>query len=134
MNFGQLSRRSLLKQAALSVTAAAGTACCAGATDAKAQPDFKPAFPVVDYHVHLSGALTIDKAVALANMRGVKFGIVEHPAPDGKIADDDAKRQWLSRAKLLTRRRGKTGRSTAGATMPSKNSRVVQEHYVIRGD
>ena len=36
----------------------------------------------MDYHVHLSGALTIDKAVALANTRGVKFGIVEHPAPE----------------------------------------------------
>jgi len=99
MNLEQLSRRGLLKQAALGVTAAAGTACYAGATAAKAQPDFKPGFPVVDYHVHLSGALTIDKAVALADTRHVKFGIVEHPAPDGKIADDDALRRYLDMLK-----------------------------------
>jgi len=94
-----LSRRNFLKQAALGVTAVAGTACYGGATDAKAQPDFEAGFPVVDYHVHLSGALTIDKAVALANARRVKFGIVEHPAPDGKIADDNTLRRYLDMLK-----------------------------------
>ncbi len=99
MNFEQLSRRAFLQQAALGVTAVAGTTCYAGAAATKAQPDFKPGFPVVDYHVHLSKTLTIDKAVALANARGVKFGIVEHPAPDGKIADDNALRRYLDMLK-----------------------------------
>jgi hypothetical protein len=48
-----------------------------------------------DYHVHLSGALTIEKAVALAHTRGVKFGIVEHPEPGYKIVNDAALRQYL---------------------------------------
>jgi len=99
MNFAQLSRRSLLQRAATGVTAVAGIAGSVGATDAQAEPDFQPGLPVVDYHVHLSRALTIDKAVALANTRHVKFGIVEHPAPDGKIADDETLRRYLDMLK-----------------------------------
>ena len=60
----------------------------------------------MDYHVHLSGALTIDKAVALANTRGVKFGIVEHPAPEGRLVDDNALRQYLDLLKKYPVYRG----------------------------
>lgn len=95
LSLESLSRRSFLQQAALGATAVAGISHRAGATDETKQPNVKPDFPVVDYHVHLSGALTIDKAVALAGTRGVKFGIVEHPAPEGKLADDSALRQYL---------------------------------------
>jgi len=37
-----------------------------------------PGFPLVDYHVHLDQAVTLDKALELSKQRGVKFGIVEH--------------------------------------------------------
>jgi histidinol phosphatase-like PHP family hydrolase len=37
------------------------------------------AYPITDYHVHLSDQLTIEAAVALAAERGQRFGIVEHP-------------------------------------------------------
>lgn len=102
----ELSRRSFLQQAALGVTAAAAIPYRAGATDETKQPNVKPDFPVVDYHVHLSGALPIEKAVALAGTRGVKFGIVEHPAPEGKLADDSALRQYLDLLKKYPVYRG----------------------------
>ncbi len=37
----------------------------------------KPAFPLVDLHVHLDNS-TVDQVLALSAERGVKFGIVEH--------------------------------------------------------
>lgn len=53
----------------------------------------KPAFPVADYHVHLSPTLTIDQALQLGKDRGVQIGIVEHPGPGYPInTDADLKR------------------------------------------
>lgn len=80
-----MSRRSFMTQAALGVTAVAMFPPLVQATDETGQPSLRAGFPVVDYHVHLSGALTIDKAVELSHARGVKFGIVEHPGPDFAI-------------------------------------------------
>jgi histidinol phosphatase-like PHP family hydrolase len=48
----------------------------------------KPAFPVTDYHVHLSNTLTIDQALQLGKDRGVHIGIVEHPGPGYPINTD----------------------------------------------
>ena len=48
----------------------------------------KPAFPVADYHVHLSNTLTIDQALQLGKDRGVQIGIVEHPGPGYPINTD----------------------------------------------
>jgi hypothetical protein len=45
-------------------------------------------FPIVDYHVHLSDDLTIERAVELASLRDMQFGIVAHPAPDSSIRTD----------------------------------------------
>ncbi len=89
------SRRSFLRQATLGATAVAGIVHLAGAGDEARPASSKVGFPVVDYHVHLSRGLPIDKAAELANTRGVKFGIVEHPSPEGKLADDNALRQYL---------------------------------------
>jgi histidinol phosphatase-like PHP family hydrolase len=102
----ELSRRSFLQQAALGTAVVAGIAHHVGAADEKKQASVKVDFPVVDYHVHLSGALTIEKAVALASTRGVKFGIVEHPAPEGKLADDSVLRQYLDLLKKYPVYRG----------------------------
>lgn len=100
------SRRNFLQHAALGLTAMAGMMRRAGAAEEKSPPSSKPDFPIVDYHVHLSRALTIDKAVALANTRGVKFGIVEHPAPEGRLADDNALREYLDLLKKYPVYRG----------------------------
>jgi len=102
----EMSRRSFLTQAALGMTAVAMIPHHAWATDEKGQPSSKADFPVVDYHVHLSGALTIDKAVELSHARGVKFGIVEHPGPDFAIVDDDALRKYLDMLKRYPVYRG----------------------------
>jgi histidinol phosphatase-like PHP family hydrolase len=48
----------------------------------------KPAFPVHDYHVHLSNTLTIDQALQLGKERGVELGILEHPGPGYPINTD----------------------------------------------
>lgn len=43
-----------------------------------------------DLHVHLTGSFTIQNAMEVSRQRKIKFGIVEHPAPEGKIRDDKA--------------------------------------------
>ncbi len=55
----------------------------------------KPAFPVTDYHVHLSPTLTIDRALALGKERGVQLGIVEHPGPGYAINTDADLRRYI---------------------------------------
>ncbi|MBN2136678.1 MAG: hypothetical protein JW720_02620, partial [Sedimentisphaerales bacterium] len=35
-------------------------------------------FPLVDYHVHLKGGLTLDEAIAISKKNGVKFGIAQN--------------------------------------------------------
>jgi histidinol phosphatase-like PHP family hydrolase len=90
-----LSRRSFLKGAACGAAAVTALGCDALADAEKGPEESKVDFPLVDYHVHLSRALTIEKAVELANKRGVKFGIVEHPGPGYKIVDDKALKQYL---------------------------------------
>ena len=45
-------------------------------------------FPIADYHVHLSENLTIERAVELASLRDMRFGIVAHPGPDSPIRTD----------------------------------------------
>lgn len=89
------SRRNFLHS---SMTVAATLAGAALATDrhllastpptiAPASP-VKPAFPVADYHVHLSATLSIEQALELGKERGVQIGIVEHPGPDYPIKTD----------------------------------------------
>jgi len=45
-------------------------------------------FPLIDYHVHTTDAFPIESAVRLANEKGMKFGIVEHPGPRFVIETD----------------------------------------------
>ena len=52
--------------------------------------------PANDYHVHLTDDFGIEQAVALANQRGVKFGIVEHPGPGSRIQNDDHLREYIA--------------------------------------
>jgi hypothetical protein len=101
-----LSRREFLKRAALGATVAAAISRPGWTAQEKEQLKHKIDFPVVDYHVHLSRALTIEKAVELANARGVKFGIVEHPGPGYAIGDDAALRKYLDTLKPYPVHRG----------------------------
>jgi hypothetical protein len=63
-------------------------------------PPPKPAFPVADYHVHLSPQLTIEQAVALGKERlgrerQVQIGILEHPGPGFPINTDADLRKYI---------------------------------------
>ncbi len=55
----------------------------------------KPAFPIADYHVHLSTTLTIDQAVALGKDRSVQIGVVEHPGVNEKLKTDADLREYI---------------------------------------
>lgn len=56
-----------------------GAALAAGAHRLPGATAPATGFPLVDYHVHLSPGLGLEQAVALAQSRGVQFGIVDHP-------------------------------------------------------
>jgi histidinol phosphatase-like PHP family hydrolase len=58
-------------------------------------PATKPAFPVADYHVHLSPTLSIEQAVSLGKERQVQIGIVEHPGPGYPIHTDADLKQYI---------------------------------------
>jgi histidinol phosphatase-like PHP family hydrolase len=57
----------------------------------------KPAFPVADYHVHLSNTLSIDQAVQLAKDRGVQIGILEHPGPGFPLKTDSDLQSYIDK-------------------------------------
>jgi hypothetical protein len=54
-------------------------------------------FPIVDYHVHLKGGLTLAEAVAVSQRRGVKFGIAENCGVGFPTTDDDALQAFLQK-------------------------------------
>jgi histidinol phosphatase-like PHP family hydrolase len=93
------SRRTFLETSAVAGAALAGTphlsrAFAASNHESSTSPA-KPAFPVADYHVHLSEHLSIEQAVDLGKQRGVQIGIVEHPGPGYKLNSDADLKQYL---------------------------------------
>lgn len=50
---------------------------------------------VMDLHVHLTNSFTIEKAMEVARQKKMKFGILEHPAPDGWIRSDTELKQYI---------------------------------------
>jgi len=89
------SRRDLLKRAAIGATAFASISDYAQANSDKSSEQFKFDFPIVDYHVHLSGRFNIERAVELSKKRGIKFGIVEHPGRGYRIVNDEALKRYI---------------------------------------
>ena len=59
------------------------------------RPLYKLDFPIVDYHVHLKGGLTIDQAIENATQRGVKFGIAENCGLGFRVTNDEKLRPFL---------------------------------------
>ena len=51
----------------------------------------------MDLHVHLTDYFNIEKAVEIAKQRNMKFGILEHPAPEGWIKSDVELNQYIDR-------------------------------------
>lgn len=58
------------------------------ATDAEIARLKKAGFPLVDFHVHLKGGLTIGEAVALSRRTGIKYGIAANCGLKFPITDD----------------------------------------------
>ena len=93
------SRRSFLETSLMAAAVSGGSPISRAplaqemGTDAPA----KPGFPVADYHVHLSPALSIEEAIALGKERQVQIGIVEHPGPGFPIKTDADLRQYIDR-------------------------------------
>ena len=48
----------------------------------------RPDFPLVDYHVHLKGGLTLEEAIENAKQRNMKFGIAENCGLGFRVTDD----------------------------------------------
>jgi histidinol phosphatase-like PHP family hydrolase len=88
------SRRTFLETSVLASAALAAPIHLGARGAASATPP-KPAFPVADYHVHLSPTLTIDQAVSLGKERGVQIGVVEHPGPNEKLKTDADLREYI---------------------------------------
>jgi hypothetical protein len=57
----------------------------------------KPLFPIVDYHVHLKGGLTLNDAIAVAQQHGVKFGVAENCGIGCPAQNDEGLRAALQR-------------------------------------
>ena len=55
----------------------------------------RPDFPLVDYHVHLKGGLTLEEAIENAKQRNVKFGIAENCGVGFRVTDDEKLRPFL---------------------------------------
>jgi len=53
--------------------------------------------PMVDYHVHLEGEITLERALALSAERGVRFGLVEHGGRGQALHDDASLLEYIRR-------------------------------------
>lgn len=49
----------------------------------------RPGFPMVDYHVHLKGGLTLEQAIQNARDRRVKFGVAQNCGLGFSVTDDE---------------------------------------------
>ncbi len=56
-------------------------------------------FPLVDFHVHLKGGLTIDEAVALSRRSGIRYGIAANCGLKFPITDDRGIEQYIESLK-----------------------------------
>jgi hypothetical protein len=57
----------------------------------------RPDFPLVDYHVHLKGGLTLEEAIENAKQRNMKFGIAENCGLGFRVTDDEKLRPFLNK-------------------------------------
>ena len=91
----QPTRRTFLESSVAAATALIAPPRLYATSIDVPHPPVKPAFPVTDYHVHLSNTLTIDQALALGKERGVNIGIVEHPGSGYALNSDADLRHYI---------------------------------------
>ena len=69
-----------------------------GSLSGRAEAAGESDLPFIDYHAHLGGEVTLERALEISRRRGVKFGIVEHAGtkankyPNLLSNDDDLKK------------------------------------------
>lgn len=119
------SRRNFLETSIL-----AGAALAAAPPLLASTPPATPAFPVADYHVHLSEHLSIEQAAALGKERQVQIGIVEHPGPEYKLHTDADLKQYLDTLRRYPVRIGLQPVYPGWSTAFSKNL-LDQLDYVL---
>ncbi|MHC4640497.1 MAG: family 16 glycoside hydrolase [Planctomycetota bacterium] len=54
-------------------------------------------FPLVDYHVHLKGGLTLEEAVEMSKKRDVKFGIAQNCGLGFNVTSDEGLKDFLEK-------------------------------------
>ncbi len=87
-------------------------------------------FPIVDYHVHVEGGMTIERVLELARQRGVKAGVAEHGGVGEGMKTDEDMRQYLARWAGKPVFRGMQGGGLTWSKMFSKEM-IAQLDYVL---
>jgi histidinol phosphatase-like PHP family hydrolase len=86
-----MDRRQFIKMAGITTGAIAAAPWC---TSLPTENDFE--FPLIDMHVHLTYEYHIDRMMEIAEKRGIRFGIVEHPS-DWAIKNDNDLQQYIDK-------------------------------------
>ncbi len=89
------SRRNFLQTTVIAGAALSTSRHLFASSPAVSTSAGKPAFPVADYHVHLSPTLSIEQAIQLGKERQVQIGIVEHPGPSYPINTDADLKKYI---------------------------------------
>jgi histidinol phosphatase-like PHP family hydrolase len=87
-------------------------------------------FPIVDFHVHVEGATTIEHVLQLARQRRVKVGIAEHGGVGEGMKTDEDMRQYLARWAGKPVYHGMQGGGLTWSKMFSKEM-IAQLDYVL---
>lgn len=56
-------------------------------------------FPIIDFHAHVEGNFTLQRALELANARGAKLGLAEHAGCREEVHNDATLKAYLERVK-----------------------------------
>ncbi|MCL2347079.1 MAG: hypothetical protein FWC50_02340 [Planctomycetaceae bacterium] len=55
--------------------------------------------PIIDYHIHLRGGMTVEKALDYQAKTGIKSGVLENAGADWPLSDNEKIRQFIDAAK-----------------------------------
>lgn len=99
LNCLSLTLTGILLMSAYILAADADGPTAADAVDAQISRLKQAGFPLVDFHVHLKGGLTIEEAVALSNRNGIKYGIAANCGLKFPITDDRGIEEFINELK-----------------------------------
>jgi len=87
-------------------------------------------FPVVDYHAHLKGGLTLDELLAHGKQTGIRYGVAPNCGKGFPITTDDGIREYLKSMRGKGVLLGMQAEGREWVTMFSKET-VAQFDYVF---